>query len=242
MALSIHIYCFVHEDVRLGQSPNYLPMLPTMSFVNSLARYTLFLSLFTLITCFQPVPDNSVGDYNDQCADALTTNLTSCISAVHSLSSNNFYSQHGLDKICTSDCRGELLEYRKSVAAGCSGATYSNEWGTVYPISEVADTLLFNFQQTCLKNQGNYCNIVLGNITKNGGDDCNKCLLLKLRNEARYPYGSGPDVYSSAYPSYTSSCGFTGYPVTAKPTVSPNSTVSLPHLYVSLSTNRLNKY
>jgi LysM repeat protein len=113
------------------------------------------------------------------------------------------------------------------VAAGCSGVSYTNDWGTVYPITEFADTLLFNFHQTCLKNEGKYCNIVLGNLTKNGGDDCNKCLLLKLRNEAKYPYGSGPDVYSSAYPSYTSSCGFTGYPVTASPTM------SLPHMYVN---------
>lgn len=218
---------FVQGVVRLGQSPNYPPMLPTMSFVNPLARYTLFFSLSTLITCWQPVPDNSVSDYNDQCADALTTNLTSCIPAVHSLSSNNFYSRHGLETICTSDCRDELQAYRRSVAAGCSGVSYTNDWGTVYPITEFADTLLFNFHQTCLKNEGKYCNIVLGNLTKNGGDDCNKCLLLKLRNEAKYPYGSGPDVYSSAYPSYTSSCGFTGYPVTASPTM------SLPHMYVN---------
>lgn len=61
----------------------YMKTPMTMSFVNSLARYTLLLSLVTLITCFQPVPDNSVGDYNDQCADALTTNLTFCISGVH---------------------------------------------------------------------------------------------------------------------------------------------------------------
>ncbi|KAJ5598380.1 hypothetical protein N7537_008464 [Penicillium hordei] len=200
-----------------------------MSFVNSLAQYTLFFSLFTLITCFQPFPDDHVGDYKDECADALSTNLTSCIDAVRGLNSNNFYSQHGLDKICTSDCRDQLQDYKKSVASGCSGVTYTNEWGTELPISETADTLQFNFQQTCFKNEGNYCNIVLGNLTKNGGDDCNKCLLLKLRNEAQYPYGSGPGVYSSAYPSYTSSCKFTGYPVTAKPTV------SLPHHSASKS-------
>ena len=144
---------------------------------------------------------------------------------MHSLSSNNHYSQHGFDKICTSDCRDEF-EYQKSVTAECSGATYTNNLGTVYAISEVADTLLFNFQQTCLKNKVEHCNIVLGNITKNGGDECNKCLLFRLRNEARYLYGSGPDVYSSAYPSYITYCEFTGYPVTAKPTMSPSSTVS----------------
>lgn len=33
-----------------------------MSFVNSLAGHTLLLSLFTLIACFQPVPDNYVDD------------------------------------------------------------------------------------------------------------------------------------------------------------------------------------
>ena len=36
-----------------------------LSFVNSLAGYTLLLSLFPLIACFQPVPDNYVDDYTN---------------------------------------------------------------------------------------------------------------------------------------------------------------------------------
>lgn len=104
LALSTCTWAYTFNALYMKTS-----MLLTMSFVNSLARYTLLLSLFTLITYFQPVPDNSVGDYNDQCANALTTNLTFCISGVQSLSSNNFYSQHGLDKICTSHCRENSL-------------------------------------------------------------------------------------------------------------------------------------
>lgn len=96
-----------------------------MSFVNSLTRYTLFFSLFILIDYFQPFPNEYISDY--EYANALTTNLTSYIDAVRSLNSNNFYSEHGLNKICTSDYRDKLQEYKKSVTAGCSGVTYTNE-------------------------------------------------------------------------------------------------------------------
>lgn len=152
-----------------------------MSFINAVLRHTLFLSLCTLIACWQPFPDATVGEYDDQCADALSTNLTSCIEAVHSLSSNNFYSQHGLDLICTSNCRDELQAYEESVAERYPGVTYTNDWGTVNPISEIASILAFQFQQTCLKNEGKYCNLILGNLTQNSGNECNKYLLLKLR-------------------------------------------------------------
>ncbi|KAL2869900.1 uncharacterized protein BJX67DRAFT_347265 [Aspergillus lucknowensis] len=195
-----------------------------MAVIRSALWHAIFLSLCTLVLSWQPFPDSSVGDYEEKCADALATNFTSCSPAVRGLSSNNFYSQHGLDIICTTECRDELQAYEKSVTEGCPDVTYINDWGTELPISAIASSLLFEFQQTCLKNEGQYCNIVLGNITQNGGDECNKCLLLKLRQEAQYPYGSGPEVYSSAYPSFTSSCGYTGYPVTVTPTPLPTST------------------
>ncbi|KAI9370920.1 hypothetical protein BJX61DRAFT_548661 [Aspergillus egyptiacus] len=195
-----------------------------MALVRSSWWKSFGLCFCTAVVAWQPFPDNSVGDYGEQCADALTTNLTSCSPAVRGLSSNNFYSQHGLDVICTSDCRDELTGYEEAVTEGCSGVTYTNEWGTELPISEIASSLLFEFHQTCFKHQGQYCNIVLGNLTQNGGDACHECLLLKLRYEAQYPYGSGPEVYSSAYPSFTSSCGFTGYPMTTTPPPVPSPT------------------
>ncbi|KAL2783006.1 hypothetical protein BJX66DRAFT_345334 [Aspergillus keveii] len=185
------------------------------------------LCVSSLAASWQALPDDTVDEYSDQYADALPTNLTACIPAVRGLSSNNFYSEHGLDQICTSECRDELTAYEKTVTDGCPRVTYTNEWGTELPTSEIASTLAFEFQRTCLKNEGQYCNVVLGNLTQNGGDECNKCLLLKLRSEAQYPYGSGPEVYSSVYPSFTSPCGFTGYPVTVTPTpVVPSSTPS----------------
>ncbi|KAL2819385.1 hypothetical protein BJX63DRAFT_418760 [Aspergillus granulosus] len=194
-----------------------------MAFSRSSVRYLTFLCLSTLVVAWQALPDDTVDEYDDKCADALATNLTACIPAVRGISSNNFYSQHGLDLICTAECRDELKAYEKAVIEGCPKVTYTNEWGTDLPISEIASSLAFEFQQTCLRNGDQYCNIVLGNITQNGGDKCNKCLLLKLRAEAQYPYGSGPDIYSSAYPSFTSACGFTGFPVTATPTPVPSS-------------------
>ncbi|KAL2841765.1 hypothetical protein BJX68DRAFT_270950 [Aspergillus pseudodeflectus] len=197
-----------------------------MAFSRVAVWQVTLLCLSSLVASWQAFPGDTVDAYDDKCADALATNLTACIPAVRGLSSNNFYSEHGLDLICTSECRDELKAYEKTVTEGCPEVTYTNEWGTELPISEIASTLAFEFQQTCLQSEGQYCNIVLGNITQHGGDECNKCLLLKLRSEAQYPYGSGPDVYSSVYPSFTSSCGFTGYPVTVTPTPVPSSTPS----------------
>ncbi|KAL4794873.1 hypothetical protein BDV19DRAFT_379199 [Aspergillus venezuelensis] len=185
------------------------------------ALFVLCLSLCTLATCWQPFSDTSVGEYDDICADALATNITSCNKAVSGINSNNFYSKHGLDLICTSACSDELKAYEQAVTDGCPGVTYTNALGTEYPISEMASTLAFEFKQTCFKHRGQYCNLVLGNLTKNGAgsdkEECNECLLLKMRNTAQFPYGRGPKVYSSIYPSFTSSCGFTEYPVTPIP-------------------------
>ncbi|PKY08970.1 hypothetical protein P168DRAFT_315012 [Aspergillus campestris IBT 28561] len=191
-----------------------------------MAWWSIILLWCSLATCWQVFPDSAVDDYEKKCADALSTNITTCLKAVHGLSSNNHYSQHGLDVICKDECRGNLQKYEQTVKKACPGVTYTSEWGNDFPISAVASTLVFNFNQTCLKDEGKYCNLVLGNLTKNDGDQCHKCTLLKLRNEAQFPYGSGPKVYSEAYPSFTSSCGFTGYPVTAPPTSKPSPSTS----------------
>jgi hypothetical protein len=184
---------------------------------------TLLLSFSSLATCWQLFPDSSVGEYDDKCADALSTNITACIEAVHGLSSNNFYSEHGLDLICTNECQDALKQYEQTAIEGCPGTTYMSDYGNEFPISALASTMLFNFNQTCLKNEEDeYCNIILGDLTQNGGDACNMCTLFKLRNEAEFPYGSGPKVYSSVYPSFTSSCSFSGYPATAPPTSTPS--------------------
>ncbi|KAL4913082.1 hypothetical protein BDW62DRAFT_205886 [Aspergillus aurantiobrunneus] len=112
-----------------------------MSFPIMLLLYTLLLSLFPLIACWQVFPDSTVGEYNDKCADALATNITSCIPAVGALNSNNFYSQRGLDIICTSECGEEQKKYEQTVTDGCRGVSYTNSWGTEYPISEIASTV-----------------------------------------------------------------------------------------------------
>lgn len=183
----------------------------------TLLSQAILVYLVTLSWSWQLFPDSEVGDYSEKCADALATNITSCIPAVGGISTDTFYSQHALDVICKTKCRDELRNYEKAVTEQCRGVFYTNDWGTENPISAVASTLVFNFDQVCLKNEGQYCNLVLGNLTQNGGDECNKCLLLQLRDQAQFPYGSGPGVYSSVYPSFTSSCKFTGYPATVSP-------------------------
>ncbi|OJJ03023.1 hypothetical protein ASPVEDRAFT_712823 [Aspergillus versicolor CBS 583.65] len=195
-----------------------------MTFITKLQFQGLLLCLVTLSRGWQLFPDSEIGDYSEKCADALATNITSCIPAVGGISTEIFYSQHALDVICKPKCRDELINYEKAVTDHCHGVSLTNEWGSANPISAAASILVFNFDQVCLKNEGQYCNPVLGNLTQNGGNECNKCLLLQLRGQAQFPYGSGPSVYSSVYPSFTSSCKFTGHPATVSP--HPSSSLS----------------
>ncbi|KAL5336631.1 hypothetical protein BJX70DRAFT_409814 [Aspergillus crustosus] len=163
--------------------------------------------------------------------------LSRVLYLVGGIDSSKFYSQRGLDIICSSECREELKKYEKAVTNGCPNISYMNDWGTKYPISEIASSLAFEFQQTCFKQEGHYCNIVLGNLTRNGGDECDMCLLVKLRNAAQFPYGNGRDVFSTAYPSFTSSCGFSGYPISVTPTPSPSFSGTPTSSAVAISTS-----
>lgn len=193
------------------------------------------LSLAAVTNCFVLFPaSNAPNDYPNNCVDALSRNITECSNAIPTLDPNGFYTESSLQRSCTSDCRSALQSWEQSIVDSCNGVTYTNDYGNTVPVSSVATMINFNFNQTCLINDGEYCNIVLGNLTKasvngsSGQKDCNKCSLFKLRDTAKFQYGDGPLVYSkSLYQSYTSSCHFTGYPLTAKPTSVPISTTAL---------------
>ncbi|KAJ6049510.1 hypothetical protein N7444_006226 [Penicillium canescens] len=188
--------------------------------------------LYTLANAsFVLFPKSSVENagYSDECVDALSTNITQCNNAVSSFDPNTAYSQKILALGCTDKCGSALVSWEKSIKDSCRGVTYVDGYGNNVPISSVASIRSFNFNQTCRLNEGEFCNTVLGNLTvtpsnSSAANACNECALFKLRDTAQFQYNDGPLVYSKGiYQSYTSSCLFTGYPLTVTPTTTPMS-------------------
>lgn len=202
-----------------------------------MARLSLSWALFcasflfyTLTSAFVIFPESSLqgSGYSDDCVDALSTNITECSNAVSVLDANTVYTQAVLESSCTDDCQSALQSWEESIQDSCSDVTYTDDYGKTVPISAIATERRFNYNQTCLMNDGEYCNLVLGNLTTASGNSsagdksCNRCALFKLRDTASFQYGDGPLVFSKGiYQSYTSSCHFTGYPLSTTPTLLP---------------------
>lgn len=199
------------------------PRMPRALIGVSFFLYTLTSAGFVLF------PRSSVENagYSDQCVDALSTNITQCNNVVSSFDANTVYSQKILELGCTDQCGSALVSWEEKIKDSCSDVTYVDGYGRTVPISSIASIRSFNFNQTCRMNDGEFCNSVLGNLTmspsnSSNANDCNKCALLKLHDTAQFQYNDGPLVYSKGiYQSYTSSCHFTGYPLTITPTPPP---------------------
>lgn len=121
--------------------------------------------LATLSSTFVLFPESSVKDYPTSSADALSANITECNNAVSAFDTSTAYSEQALDSLCTADCHSALQSWEDKIKDTCNGVTYADDYGKTVPISSIASQLNFNFNQTCLMDNGQYCNIILGNLT-----------------------------------------------------------------------------
>jgi len=172
-------------------------------------------------TAFQLFSTDSVSSFPSACGSALSQNITACNNQVQVFDTSTDYLQADLEQACTVSCSSALSGWYTQASNACSNVTYTDDYGVTQNVASVIGELSYDFNQTCLMYNGQYCNVVIGNLTASnatGSAQCNQCVLLKLQAEAQSPYDDGPLVYSeSLYQSYTSSCSFTGYPLTASP-------------------------
>jgi hypothetical protein len=183
------------------------------------------LGCFSYTSAFQIFPADSVTQFSASCAAALSTNITACSNVVVGLDPSETYDQSLLQSTCNATCGSALASWQNAVSSACGGATYLNDYGYDSLLSDVPGMMSFNFNQTCLMDGGLYCNVVLGNLTAAAANatnttstECNQCDLLLLRNTAESVYGDGPLILSEGlYQSFTSQCGYTGYPLTTQP-------------------------
>ncbi|GKZ33625.1 hypothetical protein AbraIFM66950_003534 [Aspergillus brasiliensis] len=196
-----------------------------------LIRYSTILGILQGAMSFVLFPTSSVVNYTQSCGAALSANVTACGAVVAAFSPTETYSETTLKSFCTTECSNALVRWTQAVDSACGGVTYVDDSGATLPLSSIPSSLSYNFNQTCLTSSGEYCNMVLGNLTASLADNttatviCDDCYLLSLYNEAIFEYGDGPLVRSSSlFQSYTSQCSYTGY--TLPPTTTTTSLVA----------------
>ncbi|RAH72482.1 uncharacterized protein BO66DRAFT_436149 [Aspergillus aculeatinus CBS 121060] len=176
-------------------------------------------------------PAASVSNYNSYCAAALSTNVTACSNLVAAFDPDETYTPALLQQHCTEDCRAALGQWTKNISDACYGVKYKDDFtGVFLHISAMPGKIWHNFNQTCSMDAGQYCNVVLGKLRATAtGTPCAKCLLVKMWNNALFPYGNGPLGRSrSDLASYTSLCSYTGYSVPSTTTASSPASSSIP--------------
>ncbi|KAI0850293.1 carbohydrate-binding module family 50 protein [Daldinia vernicosa] len=169
------------------------------------------------------------------CSDALLADVAACDPLVKNLRPDFFYPPASLSRICTDDCSSSLAAWMSSVRTNCGNQTILGDLEVEAAAVYIPGSLQYSFQSACLQDDGGrYCGPVaalaaafsdpgvspfnyISNITEQDQkpDDCDLCIVERLRLRAGSPYFDGPIVASqSMYESMTSSCSIAGRPVT----------------------------
>ncbi|KAF2737440.1 hypothetical protein EJ04DRAFT_395349, partial [Polyplosphaeria fusca] len=169
----------------------------------------------------------------------------SCDAAVTYFQPQGYYGVELLQKVCEDDCTASLLKFEGAVVKACSSETFGGEenWdlsiNPTFPIAMIPNKLRFNYELTCLKDNGRFCNVVLGDAAASSNQDesimsnssevgfhnssqfhqqaiaCDLCVIKSLQYQAAAPYDDGPFLREdSVYQSVTSSCAVTSLPPT----------------------------
>lgn len=100
------------------------------------------------------------GVLSEQCLAALSANID-CLRQVETFLPGEYYSAEVLEDVCTTTCSESVLEYEAAVAAACSvGDVYLTDPTHEAPASFIATLLVYNFNRTCISDDGRWCNAV----------------------------------------------------------------------------------
>ncbi|KAF7870543.1 hypothetical protein EAF04_004287 [Stromatinia cepivora] len=202
---------------------------------------TSFTSAVRLITV-DTLPSDSL---SAKCIAALTSNVN-CARQVKGFLPGTYKSIEVLERACTNDCSLSLGEYQKATEAACGDHD-------LFPISETREApasfipqiMFYNFNRTCIKDEGRWCNVVhkgfaesnmtnsiselasdketkpIGNKKRKLPVDlCDNCVIKQLQFQAGSPINDG-FLLQSKYSSLTASCSKTGLPLGTSTTPFP---------------------
>ncbi|EDO02976.1 hypothetical protein SS1G_05453 [Sclerotinia sclerotiorum 1980 UF-70] len=151
-----------------------------------------------------------------------------------------------LERACTNDCSISLAKYQKATEVACGEHdSFPISENREAPVSFIPQIMFYNFNRTCIKDEGRWCNIVhkgfaeintinpmaelvLDKETKPGSnkkrqtavDICDNCVIKQLQFQAGSPINDG-FLLQSKYSSLTARCSKTGMPLGTSTTPFP---------------------
>jgi hypothetical protein len=108
---------------------------------------------------------------SDNCVNALVADV-SCAPGVVGFGSGAHYTTEALEESCTSACRNALGDYQASAAAACTKSdVFQITESRTAPASFIPTLLYYQFNKTCIQDDGRWCQDVLYEIS--GGNATN---------------------------------------------------------------------
>jgi len=93
------------------------------------------------------------------CVNALLADVN-CSPVVASLRNGYYYPASTLNRTCTADCDTALNAYETDVMSACDNQTWNGYQDTEMPLVIVPNLLRFQYNLTCLRDSGRWCNVV----------------------------------------------------------------------------------
>ncbi|KAH8742712.1 hypothetical protein F5883DRAFT_362245, partial [Diaporthe sp. PMI_573] len=134
-----------------------LIMLKTFSFLPIwVSQWVTVVVAVQLITS-KSLPSDSL---STNCVSSLTADVN-CARQVGSFLPGVYKPADVLEEACTADCASSLAQYQTSVEAACSDQdTFLIEKDHEAPASFIPEILFYNFNRTCIQDEGRWCSVV----------------------------------------------------------------------------------
>ncbi|CAE6451743.1 unnamed protein product [Rhizoctonia solani] len=155
------------------------------------------------------------------CGKALNATIA-CEQSIAAASSGALLPAAMLTTLCVSTCYTSLKTYRSSVLTACGNSTVIQGNDATFPITYVADNLLYTYNSTCLKDasSGAWCNTILNGSWPGTSADtsietldastlCSSCSIQSLITSEQSVFGYDPTFVSSIWPTIQSKCKIT---------------------------------
>lgn len=132
-------------------------MLNKLSFLPFwLSHWALAAKAVQLVTS-KSLPSDSL---SASCVASLTANVN-CARQVGSFLPGVYKPADVLEEACTADCASSLARYQASVGAACGDQdTFLIQEDREAPVSFIPEILFYNFNRTCIQDEGRWCSVV----------------------------------------------------------------------------------
>lgn len=119
-------------------------------------QWTRFSNALQVITA-NTLPSDSL---SASCIAALTSNVN-CARQVTAFRPGAYKPIEVLERACTSDCSKSLADYQKATQSACGDSdSFPIGENRQAPASFIPQILFYNFNRTCIKDEGRWCNVV----------------------------------------------------------------------------------